>query len=257
MFVLPLTLVHAAPANSLQVNLNDLVSGNPVSDLKVSIWLAADSRLRPAGGFEDADVDWAEVNFDLEHSNRELAEYLFEYVAQNDIAPFESIDTGNDGVALFTELEGVYLVVTVDNRNPVQYEFAHFVVSVPLTGSSDVTAAPKGGVIDRGGGGDGGGGTPPDTSTSTDDYSPPDRPNLVPDGDGYIELDEDGTPLGRWEPADDGEDEFWIFEEMVPLGELPQTGVLRWPVPVLSLSGLLFIALGAIMNRRGRQAHAE
>jgi LPXTG-motif cell wall-anchored protein len=45
---------------------------------------------------------------------------------------------------------------------------------------------------------------------------------LVPDGDGYIEVGDDGAPLGRWEYDEDtGE---WIFDPVVPLGEPPATG---------------------------------
>lgn len=44
----------------------------------------------------------------------------------------------------------------------------------------------------------------------------------------YIEIDEDGIPLGEWTLGDDG---VWIFEEYPPLGDaplvinIPQTGV--------------------------------
>ena len=42
---------------------------------------------------------------------------------------------------------------------------------------------------------------------------------LIPDGDGFIEFDADGVPLGRWEY--DGDEGVWIFNEFPPLGELP------------------------------------
>ena len=71
---------------------------------------------------------------------------------------------------------------------------------------------------------------------------------LIPDGDGYIELDEDGIPLGRWEWSPD--DEVWLFEQFPPLAELPQTGLLRWPIPVLLSAGLLMTAFGAVLVKR-------
>jgi hypothetical protein len=66
-----------------------------------------------------------------------------------------------------------------------------------------------------GGGGNGGGGG--DT--------PPVRPgsSYVPgDGGSFIEIGEDGTPLGEWRY--DPIEESWIFEPYTPLADLPQTG---------------------------------
>jgi hypothetical protein len=64
----------------------------------------------------------------------------------------------------------------------------------------------------------------------------------------WVDLDEDGTPLGiwRWDP----ELEQWIFEEFPPLAELPQTGQLRWPVPALAALGILLFIIGFALNRR-------
>jgi LPXTG-motif cell wall-anchored protein len=42
------------------------------------------------------------------------------------------------------------------------------------------------------------------------------------DGDGWLELDDFGVPLGRW--SWDDEEEMWIFDEFPPLSEMPQTG---------------------------------
>ena len=104
----------------------------------------------------------------------------------------------------------------------------------PETGGGGGTTPPGGGGTTPPGGGDengggeptgggeqtGGGGGEPEIA-----ITPPDVPTghiLVPDGDGFIQLDEDGTPLGRWEW--DPELEEWIFDEFVPLGALPPTG---------------------------------
>jgi hypothetical protein len=47
--------------------------------------------------------------------------------------------------------------------------------------------------------------------------------SLIPAGNGvYIEIDEEGTPLGEWHWDDPMEQ--WIFEEYPPLANLPQTG---------------------------------
>jgi LPXTG-motif cell wall-anchored protein len=63
-----------------------------------------------------------------------------------------------------------------------------------------------------------------------------------------IIFDEDGTPLGEWrydEPTDQ-----WIFDEYPPLAELPQTGQLNWPVPVLAGFGALLFFVGWALNRK-------
>jgi hypothetical protein len=66
--------------------------------------------------------------------------------------------------------------------------------------------------------------------------------------DEYVELDDDGTPLGiwRWDP----ETGTWIYEEFPPLANLPQTGQLRWPVPALTALGALLFIIGFALNRR-------
>ncbi|MCL1975424.1 MAG: hypothetical protein FWG61_04595 [Firmicutes bacterium] len=46
--------------------------------------------------------------------------------------------------------------------------------------------------------------------------------NLQEDGEDYLELGEDGVPIGRWHY--DEEEQIWIFEEFPPEGGWPQTG---------------------------------
>ncbi|MDR2296708.1 MAG: hypothetical protein LBD95_07920, partial [Clostridiales Family XIII bacterium] len=82
--------------------------------------------------------------------------------------------------------------------------------------------------------------------------------NLIPDGSGYIELDENDVPLGRWE-WDDDEDR-WIFDEFPPLANLPQTGSDinapaghdKGPSPALPLLfGLLLLGMGLARSLGG------
>ena len=60
----------------------------------------------------------------------------------------------------------------------------------------------------------------------------------------------------RWsdipdEPPPEGEPpEEELPDEPVPLGNLPQTGVTWWPVPILLCLGILFLTAGAIRRRR-------
>ena len=97
---------------------------------------------------------------------------------------------------------------------------------------------------------------PPTTRELADPPIPMGEGNtLVEDEFGWIEFDDDGVPLGRWEWDED--EEMWIFDPFPPLGEMPQTGVLRWPIPVLSGSGTFLIGFGCIINRRGRKRNAR
>lgn len=72
----------------------------------------------------------------------------------------------------------------------------------------------------------------------------------MPSEDGYIEIDEDGTPQGTWTWDDDE----WVFEEIPPpLGDVPVTGDDARPfVPAallaLSLAGMI---VSAKKRRRG------
>ena len=73
----------------------------------------------------------------------------------------------------------------------------------------------------------------------------------------YLEVNENGSPLGYW--RFDTELNAWVFEALteeeilafesdqnrVSSNEaLPQTGQLRWPIPVLTILGLLVLMLG-------------
>lgn len=54
-------------------------------------------------------------------------------------------------------------------------------------------------------------------------------------------------PLDDKPTEDDGTD---IMDEDVPLANLPQTGQLWWPVPILTMAGLLLLILGVARRRR-------
>jgi hypothetical protein len=110
---------------------------------------------------------------------------------------------------------------------------------------------------------DGDGGADGAEATVTTEEVAPVRPmpaptspghSLVQDGDGWLELDGDGVPLGRWEW--DPELEEWIFDEFTPLGALPATGYAGVPAHLAALAGLSLAALGALVQdatrRRGR-----
>ena len=72
---------------------------------------------------------------------------------------------------------------------------------------------------------------------------------LIPlDDGGWLEFDEDGTPLGEWH-WDDYE-EMWVFDEYPPLAGLPQTGDVGVPLYVMILLGCSMIGVGIMLGQR-------
>lgn len=92
------------------------------------------------------------------------------------------------------------------------------------------------------------------------DPGTPPNPNengreIVPDGDGWLELDEDGVPLGRW--GWDIEAEEWIFDAFPPLADLPQTDNIEFLGLCFFVIGSMLIGIGIVLtsvrkDRRGR-----
>jgi hypothetical protein len=103
---------------------------------------------------------------------------------------------------------------------------------------------------ESGGSGGSGSSVPPGTPVQPGRPDVPPVPytpggSLIPlDDGGFLEIDEDGVPLGTWEYDDD--EGAWIFDESVPLALLPQTGGILpssdasylWAFPLLALLGL-------------------
>ncbi|MDR1572922.1 MAG: InlB B-repeat-containing protein, partial [Clostridiales Family XIII bacterium] len=163
-----------------------------------------------------------------------------------------------------------------------------FTKDTPVT--ADITVWARWTYIGDGGGGGGGGGggdpvDPPGGDPDDNPGDPPDDDSGDPDNGGnnggnngggstvppppsnggsvvpsegadnvYIELDENGTPLGEWRWDDDAEQ--WIFDEYPPQGNLPQTGGILpaagfaylWVLSLLSL--LWFAFVGPELRRR-------
>lgn len=46
-------------------------------------------------------------------------------------------------------------------------------------------------------------------------------------------------------------EEIELDDPDVPLGDLPQTGQLWWPVPILAIAGLMLMIAGIIRRRTG------
>ena len=69
------------------------------------------------------------------------------------------------------------------------------------------------------------------------------------------ELEEWDTPLGDKELLDPEEEE--IPDSDTPLSNLPQTGQLWWPVPILAMGGVLMIFMGLVRRRRWSDADED
>ena len=93
---------------------------------------------------------------------------------------------------------------------------------------------------------------PPDTTTQTD--PPPDSPPPVPPVPN-VDIPDTDVPLATTDPdhpdnPDDPDDLLELDDPDVPLANLPQTGQLWWPVPLLAVAGMALVMLGLIVNRR-------
>lgn len=73
----------------------------------------------------------------------------------------------------------------------------------------------------------------------------------------YVHFEDDGTPHYY---IYDEELEEWIEvdEEGIPLAgrepeELPQTGLVQWPIPVLSGAGMILLASGLVLIIKGKK----
>ena len=153
---------------------------------------------------------------------------LERWAGEKEIAPLAQQNTDSSGSVSFTSLaQGLYLVGGVTHQQGnYRYQSAPCLISLPSWDGStgvwelNVTAFPK---FERSGT-SGGDPTPtptePDTPTPPDPVEPPDTPPTPPVG-----------------PE-----------------KLPQTGQLKWPVPVLAALGMLLLLAGSILMRRERDA---
>ena len=153
---------------------------------------------------------------------------LERWAGEKEIAPLAQQNTDSSGSVSFTSLaQGLYLVGGVTHQQGShRYQSAPCLISLPSWDGStgvwelNVTAFPK---FERSGT-SGGDPTPtptePVTPTPPDPVEPPDTPPTPPAG-----------------PE-----------------KLPQTGQLKWPVPVLAALGMLLLLAGSILMRRERDA---
>ena len=160
-----------------------------------------------------------------------------------DVVPTWSDKTNDEGVVTFTGLPvGVYLVVQT-SRSSVYNSITSFLMYLPMTNEDGTAwefaemASPK---LQRSSSGGDGGGKEPELP-----------PEVLPDPEVPLGPVEPVEPEEPEEPEEPGEE---IPDPEVPLAQLPQTGMLQWPVPVLALVGILLFSTGWMMDQKGRKA---
>lgn len=198
---------------SITITMKDMKTGKPVAGGSLCLWQAAEL-VEKDGKVSFVFTDtFSEIGFSLEDIQSEtLAGKLAEYVDKNNIKGVVS-SVGSDGTVSFDDLvPGVYLV-TQQKAAKGFLAVKPFLVSIPERLSQegwvyDVDASPK---------------VEPDKGK-----------------------EEPGKPDKPRKPSSPNENP---GSSVPPIPatvsvKLPQTGQLNWPVPVLSIAGLILFAVG-------------
>ena len=185
------------------------------------------------GEFADSSVDLSDLSTAGKLAQAALD--LERWAGEKEIAPLTQQNTDSSGSVSFTSLaQGLYLVGGVTHQQGShRYQSAPCLISLPSWDGStgvwelNVTAFPK---FERRGTS---GGDPTPTPTEPGTPTPPDP---------------EDQPVDPVEPPD--------TPPTPPVGpeKLPQTGQLKWPVPVLAALGMLLLLVGSILMRRERDA---
>jgi hypothetical protein len=140
------------------------------------------------------------------------------------------------------------------------------------------TPGGPGGPGSGGGEGEGGGADPPPGGPGSRGQLPPggNNPNIPPNPmfagstvvqsgvdsngyDTYVEISDTGVPLGDWTWDDD--DEYWIFDDRVPLGAMPRTGLTDNTMMLMTLFSLSIataaVALFAIRREQSNKVRGQ
>ena len=228
------TLPDPSTSGSLTIVME--AEGQSVAGGKVTIYKAGeiDSRARsyifkPTAEFMGSKVSLSDIG------SYEVAQQLAEYAKENSIAGI-SKSIGTSGVVCFEDLDpGLYMVV--QDAAAEGYEAAKpFLIAVPELGEDGL------------------------------DYNPEAFPKVVMiswGSGGEITEDEEKNDVTT-EKKETVENTETIFDrflegtaELKDEGELPQTGQLKWPVPVLTILGLVLFAAGWYLRNTGRKGSYE
>ena len=241
-----------------------VTSGLRIGLYKVGEVLMADATGAPVYKATDAFVSsGADLVIVSDEDMREQAEILAAYVKSRDIDPLREgqATRDNGGVIEFTGLEsGIYLVSQLGvaaGEGGIRRTMTSFLIRIPdfnetaKIWTNEVAARPK--ISKRTPG------EPPDEPPDEPPYVPPYVPPYTPPviapekKADIIEIKEQGVPVRDWP----GNDEIWIPEDLVPLGALPRTGLLRWPIPIMSVSGALSTICGIVVIKRSKKEDAD
>jgi len=226
------TAVYADATGKLTVELGyNGVSSSRFDGFIVNIWQVTDNNLVAKPDFTALSIDWRNVNVDPVtddgEANKKIAADVYARVVSRSVPPTAQGIAGTDGKAHFTGLEaGVYLVAARDYSSSPRYVFSQFVVMVSEDGEAVTIPKSESRIVVSG---------DPRTVEPSVTVGSPEVP--------LVEQPPEGPPV-------------IIPDDDTPLTELPQTGVLRWPIPVLAVTGILLIAIGCLINRRGKRANA-
>ena len=203
-----------------------------------NLYFNLQEQLLPEEGSEEEAIDLNGMNAaETEKATADLAKKIRKLSEEDRMARSAGVaETDEEGKAVFSDLPvGVYLALKTGGSS--RYKVATVLLFLPYTNEegtaweTDVVADPK--ISYRGGSGGGG-----------DDPVPPE------------EIPEDPVPM---DPADPPEPdpEVEVEDPDVPLAKLPQTGLLQWPIPVMTVTGLLLIAVGMMVERKKQTNRAK
>lgn len=256
--------LQAAPpidtAASCALTVRCAYAGTPLVGMRFSLYcaatVAADGSYTRTADFAESGVQLNDI--DDAHDWRTAAETLAAYASAARLAPLAAAVTDAEGEAAFAALTpGLYLAAEtrlVSGRR--QYVCGAFLVALPgITDAGvwfyDVTAIEK--VEEKPYKPP----TPPDTTKPGETTEPtgttasgatgttaPEETTIPGEVTGTTEPEETTTPGGSTEPG----------TTTAPGGDLPQTGQLRWPVPVMFALGVLLSTIGILLRRRDDDA---
>ena len=237
----------------------------PLRNIQVSLYRVGDVELvngeysfSRAGDFRNANVTLV-IETSAQHANQ--AALLVTYARSNRLTPIETKSTDTNGRVEFNDLgSGLYLVMQTSANVSGGYVFDPVLIPLPyLTQTTDtagtwefeVTSRPKTEYV-----------PPPETPPpTTPPTTPPVTPPVTPPPESpqetpppasseLVEFDNE-VPLASV-PSEEPAEELFIPEQDVPLGNLPQTGLLIWPIAVFLIAGIVIVVAGIIVKNRKR-----
>lgn len=179
----------------------------------------------------EMDFSSTEVGCTMENSKIILA-----YIQENDISPIAVSISDESGIAKFENIEeGIYLVDIADSE---EYLVDAFLVEALLYVDGeyhfDVEASPKMEYVPVP--------TEPEVSTT-----PEPEVSTTPEPEVSTTPEPEVSTTPELTPNSNGSQSTNTPAATIPVepgGKLPQTGQLKWPVPVLAISGVTLMVLG-------------